>query len=90
MPDESMTRCETKRLYKTDAGKEWRWIEIAVADIPSGAENLIRCTHCHGAIKLHKEKGETGPPHLAKHKARADADNCKNGRGGSRSSKPIT
>jgi hypothetical protein len=89
MTDDLMTRCETKRLFKVNDKKEWRWVEVAVADIPADGEADIRCAHCHGAIKIHKASGERGPHEHAKHRARVDADNCTGVRGGSLSSRPV-
>jgi hypothetical protein len=87
MADDLMTRCETKRLFKVNDKKEWRWVEVAVADL--SGEGEIRCVHCHGAIKIQKSAGERGPHEHAAHKARVDADNCPRVRGGSLSSRPV-
>ncbi|HYO25053.1 MAG TPA: hypothetical protein VEQ85_08885 [Lacipirellulaceae bacterium] len=87
MPEQKMTRCETKRLYKIDGAKQWRWVDVAVADLPPEPESPIRCAHCHGAVKIHKTK--TGVQEHVKHKARVDADNCQGGNGAVLSSKPI-
>jgi hypothetical protein len=89
MVKESMTRCQTKRLYKINGVKEWKWVDVAVADLASGVEREIRCTHCHGAVKFDAAKGAVGPHECVKHKLRADADNCQNGAAGGRSSKPV-
>ena len=80
MPDALMTRCETKRLYKVNGAKEWRWVEVAVADVASDDAREIRCVHCHGAIKVHKTKADASQEHV-RHRSRADADNCQAGRG---------
>jgi hypothetical protein len=93
MTDILMTRCETKRLYKVNGTKAWRWVEVAVADITSEDTGEIRCAHCHGAIKVHPGKTAVGVEPHVKHKARVDTDNCQNGRGAQAgvglSSKPV-
>lgn len=81
MTDSLMTRCETKRLYKIDGKKEWRWVEVAVTDLADEGEREIRCAHCHGAVKINRRKGERGAEDHVKHRSRADADNCQDGRG---------
>lgn len=84
MTQQLMTRCETKRLYKVNGNKEWRWVDVAVADIAPDSESQIRCAHCHGAVKVVK-----GNEHVA-HRSRADADNCQGGQAQSLSSRPVT
>ena len=93
MTENLMTRCETKRLYKVDGTKAWRWVEVAVADVSGDPAPEIRCLHCHGAVKVNKSKAKAdAEPHVT-HKARVDTDNCQSGRGAQNgvglSSKPV-
>ena len=83
MAQQLMTRCEMRRLYKVNEKKEWRWVDVAVADIAGNLESQIRCTHCHGAVKVVK-----GNEHVV-HRYSADSDNCQSGRGPGLSSRPV-
>jgi hypothetical protein len=87
MPDETMTRCETKRLYKVDGKKIWRWVEVAASDAVDQGKDDIRCLHCHGAIKFNK-RGASAEVQVT-HRLRQDADNCRGGRAAGRSSHPV-
>jgi hypothetical protein len=89
MATELMTRCETKRLYKINGVKEARWVDVAVADIAGGDAVEIRCTYCHGAVKLAPANDARKIEAHVKHRARVDTDNCQGGKGQGMSSKPV-
>lgn len=82
-----MTRCETKKLFKIDGKKEHRWVEVPVEDVTS--ESTIRCSYCHGAVKINPAKATGASEAHVTHKSRADADSCQNGSAQGRSSKPV-
>jgi hypothetical protein len=90
MATDLMTRCETKRLFKVNGVKETRWVDVAVADILGGDAPVIRCTYCHGAVKVTPANDARGVEAHVKHRARTDADNCQGGKGQGRSSKPVS
>jgi len=79
MPRDMMTRCAVKRLYKVEGKKETRWIEIAVADLPAWDEADVRCAHCHGAVRIHRQKAVEGTQDHVVHRSRADAQHCEGG-----------
>lgn len=79
MPRDMMTRCAVKRLYKVEGKKEVRWTEVAVADLPAWDDAEVRCPHCHGAVRIHRQKVATGPQDHAEHRSRADSVTCQSG-----------
>ncbi len=90
MATNMMTRCETKRRFKINGVKESRWVDVAVADIVDADEPAIRCSRCHGAVKLIKKNGTSGSEDHVKHRFRQDTDNCAGvGGAASLSSRPV-
>ena len=76
-----MDRCEVVTLYKVDGKREYRWTIKPVASVPPKSANqpAIRCMHCHGRVKVHKQKSETGLPDHVDHMARRDSEGCRAG-----------
>jgi len=79
MPHDMMLRCERKALFKIDDAKVWKWVEAEVASLPSGKQAGIRCIHCHGRIRVHKQQVAHGPQDHAEHLSRQDSENCRGG-----------
>jgi hypothetical protein len=79
MAGDMMMRCEEKRLHKVDGKKEWRWIDVGVGDLSLDGDKAVRCTHCHGEVKLRKQKGVKGAPDHLEHRLRQDSENCQGG-----------
>ena len=79
MPHDMMLRCERKAQYKTDGANVWRWVEVDVADLQSGAQQEIRCIHCQGRVCVHKQAVEHGPKDHVEHMSRQDSENCRGG-----------
>ena len=61
MPHDLMLRCEARRENLVDGKHEWRWKEVAVSDTAGAAANDVRCMHCHGAVRIHRQKVPNGP-----------------------------
>lgn len=74
-----MTRCERKKLFLRDGVKVREWAEVAVSSLPSGEQPDIRCLHCHGRVRVHRQKVEHGPADHVEHLAHQDSENCKGG-----------
>jgi hypothetical protein len=87
MADTAMERCEVKRLFLVNGGKQARWVNVAVTDVANDTEAKLRCAYCHGAIRFNK-----GGDYVL-HRWRADGDNCQGGHGArgaqGLSSKPV-
>lgn len=75
-----MVKCEVVTLYKVDGKKEYRWTIKPVSSIPvTGAKPGIRCMHCHGRVRVHKQKVAQGPVAHVEHLARRDSEGCRGG-----------
>lgn len=57
--------------------REMRWVTIDASAAPLTAE--LRCVHCHGAVRLHKQKKPKGPADHVEHRDREDSERCKGG-----------
>lgn len=79
MPHDLMTKCEQKRLFKLDGEKFWRWVEVDVSALQSGEQISIRCTHCHGRVRVHKQNVEHGPKDHVEHRSKQDSESCRGG-----------
>lgn len=77
-----MTQCQQKRQFMLDEKtnkREWRWVVVDVSKALLMPQNAVRCTHCHGQVRLHKQKVEHGPQDHAEHRSREDSENCRGG-----------
>ena len=80
MPRDLMTECERRTLYKIKGERQWRWKAVHVADIIDIVPAVdVRCADCSGAVRLHKQKVETGPQDHAEHRVRQDSEGCRSG-----------
>jgi hypothetical protein len=76
MPHDLMTKCEQKKLFIRDGKKVWEWVEVPVSSMTSGGWGDIRCVHCHGEVKVHKQYVKHGPADQVEHRSRRDSENC--------------
>lgn len=79
MPHDQMTECETLRQYKVDGKYDWRWKVVPVSEVVDVPTPKVRCAHCWGAVKVHKQKAATGPAHHVEHRLRTDSEGCRGG-----------
>ena len=79
MSDSIMIRCEQKKLFKIEEKKEWKWVEVDVPKLISGPKVDIRCVHCHGRVRVHKQPVEHGPADHVEHMSRQDSEYCRGG-----------
>jgi len=79
MSHDLMTKCEQKRLFKINDEKIWKWVEVEVSALTSGEHNNIRCVHCHGRVRVHKQNVEHGPKDHVEHRVKRDSENCRGG-----------
>ena len=79
MPDDLMTRCERRTLYRFNGVEEWQWKEILVAEAIGSSGKNIRCKHCHGAVRIHQQQVDHGPQDHVEHLSRQDSENCRGG-----------
>lgn len=99
MPGDLMTRCEQRREYKIKDGVEWRcewrWKEVPVSAAIGAQPSDLRCMHCHGAVRIHRQQVEHGPQDHVEHRSRQDSESCRGGhyfQGGEHrmSTQPVT
>lgn len=82
MSKEKMYECEQKKPFMVieEPGKRVnKWTVVKVSDISADPKPEIRCMHCHGPVKLHKQKVPHGPMDHVEHKERQDSEGCKGG-----------
>jgi hypothetical protein len=72
-----MYECETKVLFKEGDVKVSRWTARGVAKVSKG--DAVRCRHCHGAVRIHRQNVEHGPADHVEHLEREDSENCLGG-----------
>jgi len=79
MANDMMIKCERKALFKINNEKVWKWMESEVASLLSGEHPEIRCIHCHGQVRLHKQQVAHGPKDHVVHMSRQDSEHCRGG-----------
>jgi hypothetical protein len=80
MPHDLMLECDRRTRYKVDGQIELRWKKIPVSELEgSVSSGDIRCTHCWGAVRVHKQKVAHGPQDHVEHRSRQDSEGCKGG-----------
>lgn len=79
MPHDLMLKCQQNKLFMRNGSKVREWSEVSVSTLISGANSEIRCVHCHGAVRVHKQQVGHGPVDHAEHQSRQDSENCKGG-----------
>lgn len=72
-----MYECEVNVLYQIEGKRERRWVSRKVCDIDDGAE--IRCKHCHGEVRIHRQRQKHGPSDHVEHRSGDDARHCRGG-----------
>jgi len=78
MAHELMTNCEQKKQFMLSSKKEWLWVKIPVSLVGASYE-AIRCMHCHGAVRIHRQSEDHGPEDHVEHRLRQDSENCEGG-----------
>lgn len=79
MPHDMMYSCEERRFFIENGKKVPRWKVVEVRTLESGGSGSIRCMHCHGRVKVHKQKVTHGPQDHVEHLSHDDSENCKAG-----------
>jgi len=79
MPHDTMRSCERKALFLVGNEKVWRWVVAEVAALPSEKPPFVRCVHCHGRVRVHKQNGEQGSEDHVEHLSRQDSEYCRGG-----------
>jgi len=76
----AMYECEVKKPFQREGRKVFEWVERPVSSLGSGPiKGGIRCKHCHGAVRVHKQQVGHGPADHVEHLSHADSVNCLGG-----------
>jgi hypothetical protein len=74
-----MYDCEVRVRFVEGGEKVWRWVVRSCETLDTGVQREIRCRHCSGAVRVHKQQVEHGPADHVEHVRRHDSENCKGG-----------
>jgi hypothetical protein len=77
MPHDLMIRCEQRKEFIV--APQWRWVEAAVSSLAGVSSDQIRCMHCHGAVKLHRQQVGHGPQDHVEHLLHQHSQHCRGG-----------
>ena len=69
--------CDVKAAFQTSVGVELRWKKTEV-EITADTD-VIRCSHCHGAVRVHRKRKPDGVRDHVEHRSRQDSEHCKAG-----------
>lgn len=79
MPKSEMTRCEQRKEFNIAGVSEWRWVEVKASRVAGVSRDQLRCMHCHGQVRLHRQQVEHGPEDHLEHRSRQDSQHCRGG-----------
>lgn len=79
MAHDLMYECEQRKPFILAGRRALVWMVGPVSDLQSGTAQGVRCMHCHGAVRVHKQKVSHGPKDHVEHKSRQDSERCKGG-----------
>ncbi len=74
VPD--MYECEVKVPFVENGAKVMKWTVKPVSALGSGTQRGIRCKHCRGEVRVHKQQVSDGPEDHVEHTSRDDAEHC--------------
>jgi len=69
-----MYECEVKKLFMEQGKEVWKWVLRPVSSLGSGEQPGIRCMHCNGAVRVHKQTAENGPADHVEHLSHEDSE----------------
>lgn len=87
------TVCEQKKPFLVDDKRIEKWVKMEVAKIIDESKP-VRCAHCYGKVRIHRQRKESGTQDHVEHYKRSDSENCiaghyYKGGGHKMSSKPV-
>ena len=72
-----MYECEVKRPFVRDGVRTLEWVMRPVKEITDGSQ--IRCMHCHGEVRIHRQRVAHGPRDHVEHRSGKDSEHCRGG-----------
>jgi hypothetical protein len=79
MPHDRMIECQQRKHFLENERQVERWTVVPVSRLYGASSPDTRCMHCHGAVRVHKQKVEHGPRDHVEHRSRQDSEHCKGG-----------
>lgn len=76
MPDK-MYDCEVKTPFMENGAKVQKWVTRPVKEASDAKP--IRCAHCKGRVRIHRQQVEHGPADHVEHLSRGDSEHCLGG-----------
>jgi hypothetical protein len=94
MPQDLMLDCEQKKEFRRPGGDVWEWRQVTVSSALFVSRERLRCMHCHGELRVHKQQAPDGPRDHVEHMLRVDSEHCRggvhyDGLGQRRSTQPV-
>jgi hypothetical protein len=83
MSKDMMWDCEMQKMHvdlndpKNVSKRTLKWVVVAVSSISKGSG--VRCMHCHGPVRIHRQKQAHGTRDHVEHLIHEDSENCKGG-----------
>lgn len=74
-----MFECEQKKEFQVGGTIERRWAQVSASLVDGVSRELLRCMHCHGEVRFHKQRQEHGTRDHVEHRSRADSIGCRGG-----------
>jgi hypothetical protein len=71
-----MYDCEVKVPWMQDGKKVLIWKVRSVELLQTGTHREVRCKHCQGGVRVHKQQVPNGPGDHVEHTSRDDAEHC--------------
>ncbi len=79
MAHDQMFECEQKKQFMVGENRVWKWVRVSVSSVVGTAYEAVRCLHCHGEVRVHKQKVDHGPQDHVEHRSKQDSEGCKGG-----------
>ncbi len=76
MPNDLMICCEQKKDFRGPQGDYTKWVEVSASQVAAVSRDRIRCKHCHGAVRLHRQQVSHDPQDHVEHLSRQDSEHC--------------
>lgn len=94
MAHDLMLDCEQRKEFRRPDGDVLEWRRVTVSSAVDVPRERLRCMHCHGAVRVHKQQVPDGPRDHVEHLLHQDSEHCRggvyyDGHGQRRSTQPV-
>lgn len=76
---DTMYECEVELPFSVEGEKVYRWVVRPCDTLASGKQRGVRCMHCHGEVRVHKQHVAHGPADHVEHVSHQDSEHCRGG-----------